>query len=389
MTGDINPPTSAVPLRVGMVGAGLIAQLHAGGYRNLRAAYGDDVRDIRLVRIADVDGERARLAARELGFASSTEDWRRVTRAADVDVVDIVTPNDTHAEIAVDALRHGKPVLCEKPLSHDLDFARLMAETASITGLVNQTGFTYRFWPAIRLAKRIIERGDLGSLLTYRGHYYHDYAVDRQRPMSWRFERARAGSGALGDIGSHVIDTARFLVGDVTRVLARSHRFVERRPSGARAEDLVAVDVDDATEMWVELGDAVPGTLQVSWAATGYKTDTGFEVIGDRGAIRFSWERSNELLVYSHQPTTDTLGYRRVFLGPEHPGAAALIPTTGAGLGWRDVFLMTTREFVSAVSEGRSASPDFVDGLRAVEVIDAAQRSASRDWIELPGAAQA
>jgi predicted dehydrogenase len=376
-----------------------MARPHSVALRSLSGLY-PRLPSIDLVRVADVDLRRAEAAADTLGWREAAADWRRVTEAVDVDAVIIITPNDHHHDAAVDALRHGKDVLCEKPLAPDPSTARCMFEAADDSSLCHQIGFVYRKWPPMRLARQLIQQGELGRIISFRAHFFHDYGLDRTLERTWRFDRSRAGAGSVGDIGSHIIDLARFLVGEITDVMAQSQTVIHERPApkvdpasddvAYAISDKLPVDVDDATVMLVRFANGVLGTLETSWVATGYKTDLSFEVLGDQGAVRFTWRRSNELTFHSVLDPDVTAGDRAVIMGPAHEGAADFYGVPGVGLGWQDVFTLAARDFVAAIASGEPASPDFGDGLRSCEVVAAAQESASSGrWVpvDVPGLA--
>ena len=387
-------------IRVGMVGSGFIACVHSLAYASVSRVYWPSLPDIQRLRIADVTLELARTGASRLGWEEATDDWREITRSHDIDVVDIVTPNHTHPDIAIDAAKHGKHVFCEKPLASNAGLARQMCEVASRAGITHQVGFAYRKWPAVAFAKRLIVEGQIGGILHFRGHYFHDYALDPQLPMSWRFESQKSGAGSIGDLGSHLIDLARYLVGDIVRVLARSRTLITERPlapvtgdstfrrvSAAETSEsprVGVVDVDDETDMLVEFENGAVGIIQTSWMAGGHKNDLGFELSGDRGSIKFSWQHANELMVYSARDPENIAGYRTVIIGPMHPGAEQFGPVPGLGMGYGDAFLIAIGEMLGSVSQNRPASPDFLDGLRACEVIEACLRSAALGhWVDV------
>jgi predicted dehydrogenase len=368
-------------LGVGMVGSGYMAKTHTLGYANAALIYGADLPAVERIRISDLTDELAEAGAVRWGWREATSDWRKITGADDIDLVDIVTPNYVHAEPAIDAVRNGKHVLCEKPLAVSPDEALAMARAALSAGVVHMVGFYYRLWPAIALARGIIERGEVGEIRHFRGRFFQDYA-DRMLPHSWRFDRAVAGAGALGDIGSHIIDIARYLVGDIDRVLASGRTLISERP-GADG-DPAAVSVDDIYSMMVEFSAGASGTIEASWAATGHKCDLGFELIGDTGSLRFTWERSNQLEVYSEADAADERGFRTVLIGGVHPRAGDFWFAPAQGLGYGDAFTMGIGELLEAIRDRRQAQPSFVDGLRAAEVVDAALRSAETGrWVEI------
>jgi predicted dehydrogenase len=376
-TAELQTPET---VRVGLVGAGFVARAHTLAYVQHRLLRGPPASSMVLARIADIDQTRARQAALDLGWQSATESWRDVAEAEDVDLVDVVTPNDTHAEIAIAAATAGKDVLCEKPLAPDVDSARAMYGAVRRAGVRHGVAFVYRNWPAMRLAKRLIEEGRLGELVRFRGSFLHDYALDPDLPLSWRLTRSRAGAGSLGDVGSHLIDLARFLVGEIRQVMARSRTVVPHRRRAGSTE-FGNVDVDDVTDVLLDFERGASGVLEANWVSAGSKTDLRFEVTGTSGAIRFSWDRPWELGFYSDDDPVHARGFRQIVSGPEHAGSNLFWPVAGHGLGWADAFTIFLYQALSAAADDTTA-PTFLDGLRAAEVVDAAVRSAcERRWV--------
>jgi predicted dehydrogenase len=363
-------------LRVGMVGSGYMAKTHTLGYENAALIYGDELPRVERVRISDVSTELAEAGAERWGWSEASVDWREITAAADIDLVDIVTPNHVHAEPAIDAVRNGKHILCEKPLATSVDDALAMYEEAERAGVVHMVGFYYRLWPAIAMARTIIERGEVGEIRHFRGRFFQDYAADSSLPFSWRFDRALAGAGALGDIGSHIIDIARYLVGDIDRVLAEGRTLIPERPNAAG--EATAVSVDDIYSLLVEFAGGASGSIEASWAATGHKCD------GSEGSLRFTWERSNQLEVYSGSDPADERGFRTVLIGGVHPRAGDFWFAPAQGIGYGDAFTMGMGELLAAIRDERAAQPNFLDGLRAAEIVAAALQSQERsEWVDV------
>jgi predicted dehydrogenase len=286
-----------------------------------------------------------------------------------------VTPNFAHAEIAIDAARHGKHVLCEKPLAHSLAAAQEMYRAVRDAAVLSQVGFVFRKWPAMQLAKRLIDEGHIGTPLQLRAHYFHDYALDPAFPVSWRLQHRTSGGGSVADLGSHLFDLGRYLLGDVDRVLCRSRTIVPRRPDPETGE-LVDVDVDDASDVLVEFAGGASGVIETNWMAAGYKTDLAFEVAGDRGSVQFSWERNGELRYYDAGDADHVQGFRTIIVGPQHAGADGFWPVPGQGLGYGDAFVILVRDLLAALGGGAPPTPTFLDGLRAAEIVAAAQASA-------------
>ncbi len=387
-------------VRIGLVGSGFMARAHTMAFNNAPSVYWPDLPAIEKVRLADIDHGLAQSAAERWGWAHASSDWREVTQAKDVDLVDIVTPNDAHAEIAIDAAANGKHVLCEKPLAHSAAAAAEMCRAVREAGVVSYVNFIYRKWPAVMLARQLIEQGRIGRVMHFRAHFLQDYALDASLPRGWRMQRERSGGGSLGDVGSHLIDLARYLLGEeIVRVCARTKTFIAERPpvsapgeatfrtvtDAANPQELLPVDVDDAADVIFDFESGALGVLQTNWVAAGHKIDIAFEVGGDRGSVRFSWQHGNELEVYLTDDAEGELpGYRTVILGPQHPGGAGFWPVPGQGLGYGDAFLIACRDLFGALREKRQASPDFEDGLRACEVVEAALASAQDGgWVEV------
>jgi predicted dehydrogenase len=375
-------PTAATEhVRVGMVGSGFMAKTHSLAYAGATMLAGDALPQVSRVRIADVVDALAQSAARSYGWGEATTDWQAITRADDVDLVDVVTPNFAHAEIAIDAARHGKHVLCEKPLATNLEDARAMYRAVRDAGVRSQVGFVFRKWPAMQLAKSLIDAGAIGRPLTLSAHYFHDYALDPAFAISWRLRHETSGGGSVADIGSHVFDLARLLLGEVDRVHCRSRTIVPERPDPDAGGALAAVDVDDASDVLVDFAGGAAGVIRTNWMAPGYKTDIAFEVQGSAGTVRFSWTRNGELELYDATDAEDQQGFRRIIVGPQHPGAATFWPVAGQGLGYGDAFTILIHDLLEGLGAGTAPTPSFLDGVRAAEIVAAAQSSArSGDW---------
>lgn len=370
------------PLRFGIIGSGYMAKLHSLALGNVGALLYPDLPRIEMVRMADLSGAAAREGAERWGWKESTTDTAAVTRADDIDVVVVITPNDTHALYAIDAFAHGKHVFCEKPLASTVADAERMAAAATQSGKVNLVNFAYRTWPGVELARTLIADGELGELLHFEGHFFQDYAADPLLPFSWRFDKAVSGGGAFADIGSHITDIACALMGPVRRVAARSRQVHDKRPAGTGRP----VEVDDLTVSLMEFEGGAVGAVHASWAATGHKADLGFTVIGTKGSVKFTWERSNELHFFTSRDPQATGGFRRIMLGGIHPEAAPFWYAQGQGLGYGEAFVITARRVIEAVLRNdRAASPSFAEALHVVHVVDAVQRSTqSQDWIAVP-----
>jgi len=364
-------------IQIGMVGAGFMGRTYSLALQVAPGlAWPEVLHPVRL-RLVEADLEAGQRAAEAWGWQDLESDWRAVTRADDIDLVLVLTPNDSHAEIATDALRHGKHVLCEKPLSNTLDGARAMYRAAADSGCVHQVGFVYRKWPATAFAKQLIESGELGEVVHYRGRFFHDYGLDPALPVTWRLQKAISGGGSGADIGSHVIDMARYLIGEIRGVFARSRTHFTRRPLPEQPGESVLVDVDEITDMLIEFDSGITGTLQTSWLAGGHKMDLGFAVHGTKGSVEFTTEQPTEVRLYKTSDPTPESGFRVIPIGPPHPGGELFWPVPGMALGFGDGFVIAVRDLLRAIVLHQPAAPDFLDGLRAQEVVAAAQASAA------------
>jgi predicted dehydrogenase len=369
-----------VTIRVGMVGGGFMARTYSFA---LSAVHGlaPDLPAVERRRMADLDPELGLRTARAWGWGELSRDWRDVTRAADVDLVLVLTPNDSHAEISQDAFAHGKHVLCEKPLAQSLEAARTTYRAAAASGRAHQVGFVYRKWPGPAFARQLIAAGELGEIVHYRGHFFHDYGLNPAMPVTWRLQKAVSGGGSGTDIGSHVIDMGRHLVGEIAGVFARSRTHFTRRPLANRPGETGTVDVDEQTDMLVEFESGISGTLQTSWLAGGHKMDIGFAVHGTHGSVEYTSERPTEIRLYKTSDPASESGFRSIPIGPVHPGGELFWPVAGMAISFGEGFVIALRDLLASIAEGRPAAPSFLDGLRAAEVVAAAQASAlDRSW---------
>jgi predicted dehydrogenase len=379
-------PESA-ELNVALIGTGMMGRLHSLAYATLPSFF-PDLPPIRRKVVVDVTEDLARSGAHRFGYEETATDWREVIARPGIDIVDIVTPNDSHREIAEYAMSLGKHVLCEKPLALSADDARRMAEESARSRGTHMVGFNYRRCPAVLEANRLIKEGALGDILGFRGLYLQDWAMPEGTPWSWRFGAKQAGSGALGDIGSHALDYALFLVGDVESVSAATATFVKsRRRSGATdfsaaakggveidrrpgSNEMVPVDVDDAAITLLRFTNGALGTLEASRFAWGHKNDLSFEISGTRGALYFRWERRNELRYYSAADRADVQGYRTIMCGPAQPSGELFWPIPGLGTAYYETQVLQAGAFIRAVVNGERPDTDFEHGYRIQEIME-------------------
>ena len=373
-----------------------MGRLHSLAYATLPSFF-PDLPPIRRQVVADVSEELARRGAHQFGYDEWAVGWEEIVGRDDIDIVDIVTPNDSHRPIAEFALKHGKHVLCEKPLALSAAEARHMADQAREASTVNMVVFNYRRCPAVLEAKRLIDEGRIGKILNFRVLYLQDWAMPEGTPWSWRFGAAQAGSGALGDIGSHALDYALFLVGDIDSVSGAMDTYVTQRPrpsatggfdpsrSKGGSNEMVAVDVDDCTIALLKFKNGALGTLEASRFAWGHKNHLDFEISGTKGALRFNWERSNELWFYAAEDRADIQGYRLITCGPAQPGGEYFWPIPGLNTAYMETQVMQVGAFVRAIVSGQPADTGFEHGWQVQNVMEAIiAASKSGKWLPVP-----
>jgi predicted dehydrogenase len=383
-------------LRVAMVGYAFMGAAHSQAWRTAPRFF--DLPAVpELTVLCGRDASAVETAAARLGWQESATDWREVVSREDIDVVDVSSPGDTHRDIAIAALAAGKHVLCEKPLANTLAQAEEMtvaAEAASRRGVLSMVGFNYRRTPALALARQLVSQGRLGEIRHVRAQYLQDWIVDPAFPLVWRLQKDKAGSGALGDIGAHVIDLASYLTGDrLIGVSGALQRFVGTRPlpdqasglSGSAGSSMGEVTVDDAAAFFGRTAGGALAVFEATRFATGRKNAMRIELNGSEGSLAFDFERMNELQVYDGTAPAADAGFRRILATePDHPYAGAWWPP-GHGLGYEHTFVHEIADFVRDVCAGEPPSPSFADGLYVQRVMDAVERSssASSTWTEV------
>lgn len=369
-------------LRVALVGTGFMGRLHSIAYAILPSFF-PALPFTRRQVVVDVTEELAQRGVKQFGYEESAVNWRDVVSRDDIDIVDITTPNDLHRPIAELALNHGKHVLCEKPLALDAQAARLMCECAKRSGSVHMVAFNYRRCPAVLEAKRLIDSGALGRIYHFRSSYLQDWAAAADTPFTWRFSAEQSGSGALGDIGSHALDLALYLVGDIVSVVGVTKTFIDSRLR-PDSKSCAVVDVDDCAVALLRFSNGAIGTLDASRFSYGRKNFLAFEISGSKGAIAFNWEHSNELQFYSVQDGGEIQGFRTIITGPVHPHGEIFWPIPGLGTAFIETQVIQIGDFVAAISGGPPVNTDFEHGWRVQQVMDAILNSArNSQWTDL------
>jgi predicted dehydrogenase len=383
-------------LNVGLIGAGFMGKAHSLAYAAMPMFFWPAPAMPVRKTIAEATEPLAEEASRRFGFEKYTADWREVVEDPEIDVIDIATPNHLHAEIAIAAAKAGKHIISEKPLARTSEEAKAMYEAVRDAGVVHMVAFNYRRTPAVALAKKFIEEGSIGRITNFRGTYLQDWSADPSSPLSWRFQKKIAGSGALGDIATHVIDLARYLVGDVAQVNALLSTFITERPlqaSGADALGTVtggegprgAVDVDDEVMTMIRFSNGAVGSIEATRNAHGRNNFITFEIHGTEGSILFNYERRDELQVSFANDPADRRGFRTIYTGPAHPNGAALWPIPALGIGYGETKIIEAHDFFKAIVEGGTVSPNFIDGYQIALIDDAIIESGETGvWVDVP-----
>jgi predicted dehydrogenase len=367
-------------LRVGLIGSGFMGKAHAWGYRNVGTVFRLPVTPV-LEILADATPALAEAAARDLGFARSTGDWRALIADPKVDIVNITTPPQLHAEMALAAIAAGKHTYLEKPMAPSAAIAKQLLDAAERAGVKTQIGFNYIKNPMIALAREIVASGEIGEVVSFRGIHAEDYMAGSGTPWHWRLDPA-VGGGVVQDLGTHIIAMARHLVGPIVEVAAQVETVVKARPTSPGSSETRPVEVDDIARALVCFAPGCSGTLEASWVSAGRKMQIEFELVGSKGALHFNQERFNELRLY--QPTGDGRrnGFRTILAGPEHSPYGAFCPAPGHQLGFNDLKTIEVRDFLLAIAGEPVVGPDFREGWEVQKVVDAVLRSSrERAWV--------
>ena len=374
-------------LNFGLVGYKFMGKAHSNAIARLPMFF-DCGAEIGMKAICGRDEEWVAQAAQQLGWAGYETSWESLVKRDDIDIIDITAPSNMHKVIAIAAAENGKHVFCEKPLALNLADAREMLETVQRTGVKHQIGFNYRFAPAIQLAKKIITDGKLGTIRHVRASYLQDFITDPEFPLVWRLQKDICGSGSLGDLGAHFIDLARFLVGDFKSVMGMQKTFIKSRPLVERMEGLTAaaqadaprgeVDVDDGTVFIAEFQNGALGVFEATRFSAGHKNDLFIEVSGDKGSVKFTFERMNELQYFSAEDEEGLQGFRLIQASEGvHPYMTHWWPV-GHVIGYEHTFVHEMYEFVQSIVNDKPTCPNFADGVECSRIIEAVELSSQR-----------
>jgi predicted dehydrogenase len=366
---------------VALIGHRFMGKAHSNAYRQVIPFMSPRLTP-RMKVLCGRDAKAVAGAAKTLGWEEAATDWREVVKRKDIDLVDVATPGDSHADIAIAAARAGKAVLCEKPLANSVREAEAMLKAVEKAGVVHMICHNYRRIPAVMLAKQMIDAGEIGKVHHFRGTYLQDWILDPNLPLLWRFQKGKAGSGALGDIASHSLDLGRFLVGEVVEVVGALETFIKTRPLVDNPRKRGRVTVDDASAAVVRFANGALGTIEGTRMAAGRKNYNRFEINGSQGTIAFDLERMNELEVYLSSDPAPLRGFRTILVTDpnSHPYIRAWWPP-GHIIGYEHTFTHTVYDLLEGMAKGQSPRPNFEDGLANQRVLAAWEKSArTKRW---------
>jgi predicted dehydrogenase len=380
-------------LNVALIGYQFMGKAHSNAYRQVARFFDDLEVEPVLKVICGRNEENVRKAAQKYGWEEYDTSWERVVERKDIDLVDVSVPGNMHAPIAIAAANAGKMVLCEKPLANTLAEARQMYEAVQKNKVPNALCHNYRFAPAVQLAKQLIEEGRIGKIYHFRGTYLQDWIVDPNFPLVWRLQKEVAGSGAHGDLNAHLIDMARFLVGEIAEVSGMMETFIKQRPKLAASDDRLGgvastemgeVTVDDAALFLVRFENGAIGSIEATRFALGRKNYNRFEINGSKGSLVFNLERMNELEVYLQDDPPHIRGFRVVQASDSvHPFMSAWWPV-GHIIGYEHTFINLVYTMLKAFSKGEEFKPNFEDGVRNQAVLEAVDISSQQKrWVSV------
>ena len=383
-------------IRIGQIGGlGWMGHTHALVYAAEPRVFGPEPAVPVLEMIAEADEALAREAGVSCGARRWTANWRELVEDPAVDVVDIVTPNNMHHEMALAAIDAGKDVYCEKPLALNASQSREMADAAAKKGVRTLVGYNYPHHPVHAIAKSRIEGGELGDIVHARLMLNVDFLADPQGPFIWRCDKAAAGSGIIGDGAGHLFGFTQYLIGDVAEVCGNLEIVVAERPAveGAAvgrevgpgaARQMRTVDTDDSAQVILRFENGATGIIEASRVHTGTKLGIGYDIVGTKGALRWDYDRMNELQVYDASDPADRQGFKRVEVGPSHPYYSAFYPVPNLGFGYNDMKLVEVRKLVEGIAGDGDLWPDFAVAHQIQRTIDAVIASHERrGWVKV------
>lgn len=371
-------------IRVALFGTKFMGKAHSQAWRSVNMFFPEAPKVERKVIVGRNPSETEE-AAETYGWAEASTDWKKVMRRDDIDLVDVCTSGDQHCPMVLEAAKRGKHIICEKPLANTLAEAKRMAKAAEKAGVKNFLMHNYRRAPAVALAKKLVEEGRIGTLHHFRARYLQDWAMSPDLHLVWRFDKKLAGSGALGDLGAHIIDLGRHLCGEIAEVAATTETFIKQRPVAPGSRKKAAVTVDDAVAMAVRFENGAIGTLEATRFAPGRKNFNTFEINGSKGSIEFDLENLNNLRFYSTEDPPEVEGFHEIIAVSKgkHPYADHWW-ADGHILGYEHTFTHSVADFLQGLGGRKRIRPDFEDGLRNQLVLEAAAKAArTKRWVKV------
>jgi len=368
-------------INIGIVGAQFMGRAHTNGWYDV-AQFFDFPKKPVMRAACDVMPQSEKDFAQRYGWQTFETSYEKLVQRDDIDIVDICTPNKFHSPVAIAAAKAGKHIICEKPMAMTAAEAKEMRDAARKAGVVNMVAFNYRRVPAIALAKKLIDEGKLGKIHHFNSVYFQDWLVDPEFPYVWRHDKAAAGSGAHGDMNAHTVDLARYLVGDISSVCGQEKVFIDKRKKADGT--MGTVTADDSMNFLANFENGALGNFMATRFATGCKNFLRFEIFGSKGSVLFNLERMNELQYFSSEDDNTVQGFRTIMVTENnHPYLNKWWPP-GHIIGWEHTFIHELGDFVTAVLEGKQITPDFHDGYRCQQVLDAVSESAGKkQWIQI------
>lgn len=377
---------------VGLIGYSMMGKAHSHAYRDAPFYFDLDVSP-KLKTIVGRDPEKIKKAANKMGWENYSDDWKDLIEDPEIDLIDISSPNNTHKEIALAAAKAGKDIFCEKPLSLTLKESKEMLDAVNEHDVLHMVCHNYRFAPAVQFAKQLIDEGRLGKIYHMRATFLQDWLMDPESPLSWRLQKDISGSGTLGDLGIHIIDLARFLIGEFDEVVGMMDTFIKERPLGtltdtlqleSKSDEYGEVTVDDAAAFLARFENGAMGTFEVSRFSAGNRAGNRFEINGEKGSIRWDMENMNNLEVYFEEDEEGLQGFRTINCTEHvHPFAGSYWPAAHI-LGYEHTFVNIVKTLLDGISKGESPQPNFKDGVMNQAIVEAVEASSEKGhWVSI------
>jgi len=377
--------TDRPKVNVGLVGYLFMGKAHSVGYRDCAFAFPDVKAEPVMKEICGRDLSRTRKFAIQYGWERASEGYDHVCSSPDIDLVDISTGNDTHKDIAIAAAANGKHIFCEKPMAMSVAECKQMIAAVEKAGVIHMIDFNYRAVPAVALARRMVEQGMIGTPYHFRAVYLQDWIMDPEFPLVWRLQKEKAGSGAHGDLNAHIIDLARFLLGEFDSVCGLMKTFIKQRPKlenevvglggASGSKEMGEVTVDDATIFLAQFANGAIGTFEATRFAGGGRNGNRFEINGSEGSLRFNLERMNEIEYFSRRDDSSYQGWKTILVtDPPHPYLKGWWPA-GHIIGWQHTFVHQVYNLMNGIADNKMPVPNFYDGLKCQAVLEAVENS--------------